>query len=36
MDFREMGFEDVDLIHVAQNRGRCRAFLSTVTNLRAP
>jgi hypothetical protein len=34
MDLREIGFEDVDWIHLAQNRDRWRALVNTVMNLR--
>jgi hypothetical protein len=33
MDLREIGFGDVDWIHLAQNRDRCRALVNTVMNL---
>jgi hypothetical protein len=36
MDLREIGFEDVDWIHWAQDRNRCRALVNTVMNLRVP
>jgi hypothetical protein len=36
MDLREKGFGDVDWIHLAQNRDRWRALVSTVMNLRVP
>jgi hypothetical protein len=36
MDLREMGFGDVDWIHWAQDRGRWRAVVNTVMNLRVP
>jgi hypothetical protein len=36
MDLREIGFEDVDWIHWAQDRDRWRALVSTVMNLRVP
>jgi hypothetical protein len=36
MDLGEIGFGDVDWIHLAQDRGRWRAFVSTVMNLRIP
>jgi hypothetical protein len=35
-DLKEMGFEDVDWIHLAQDRDRWRAFVNTVVNLRVP
>jgi hypothetical protein len=36
MDLREIGFEDVDWIHLAQDRDRRRAHVNTVMNLRVP
>jgi hypothetical protein len=36
MDLREIGFGDVDWIHWAQDRGRWRALVNTVMNLRVP
>jgi hypothetical protein len=36
MDLREIGFEDVDWIHWAQDRDRWRALVNTVMNLRFP
>jgi hypothetical protein len=36
MDFREIGFGDVDWIHLAQDRDRWRALVNTVMNLRVP
>jgi hypothetical protein len=36
MDLREIGFGDVDWIHLAQDRDRWRALLNTVMNLRVP
>jgi hypothetical protein len=36
MDLREIGFEDVDWIHLAQDRDRWRAPVNTVMNLRVP
>jgi hypothetical protein len=36
MDLREIGFGDVDQIHVAQDRDRWRALVYTVMNLRVP
>jgi hypothetical protein len=36
MDLWETGFEDVDWIHLAQDRDRWRAFVNTVMNLRVP
>jgi hypothetical protein len=34
MDLREIGFGDVDWIHLAQDRDRWRAVVNTVMNLR--
>jgi hypothetical protein len=36
MDLREIGFGDVDWIHLAQYRERWRAVVNTVMNLRVP
>jgi hypothetical protein len=36
MDLGETGFEDVDWIHLAQDRDRWRALVNTMMNLRAP
>jgi hypothetical protein len=36
MDLREIGFGDVDWIHLAQDRDRRRALVNTVINLRVP
>jgi hypothetical protein len=36
IDLREIGFGDVDWIYWAQNRGRWRALVNTVMNLRFP
>jgi hypothetical protein len=36
MDLTEIGFGDVDWIHLAQNRDRWRALVNTVMNLRVP
>jgi hypothetical protein len=36
MDLREIGFGDVDWIHLAQDRDRLRAVVNTVMNLRVP
>jgi hypothetical protein len=36
MDLREIGFGDVDWIHLAQDRGRWRALVNMVMNLRVP
>jgi hypothetical protein len=36
MDLREIGFWDVDWIHLAEDRDRWRALVNTVMNLRVP
>jgi hypothetical protein len=36
MDLWEIGFGDVNWIHWAQDRDRCRALVNTVMNLRVP
>jgi hypothetical protein len=36
MDLREIGFGDVNWIHWAQDRDRCRTLVNTVMNLRVP
>jgi hypothetical protein len=36
MDLREIGFGDVDWIHLAQDRDRWRASVNTVMSLRVP
>jgi hypothetical protein len=36
MDLREIGFEDVDWIHLTRDRDRWRAVVNTVMNLRVP
>jgi hypothetical protein len=36
MDLRELGWEGVDLLHVAQDRDKWRAVVNTVMNLRIP
>jgi hypothetical protein len=36
MELREMGWEDVDWIHLAQDRDKWRAVVNTVMNLRFP
>jgi ribosome biogenesis protein Nip4 len=36
MDLREIGFGDVNLIHLAQDRDRWWALVNTVMNLRVP
>jgi hypothetical protein len=35
MDYREVGWGDVDWIHMAQDRNQWRALVNTVMNLRA-
>jgi hypothetical protein len=36
MDLREIGWDDMDLIDVAQDRDQWRALMNTVMNLRVP
>jgi hypothetical protein len=36
MDLQEIGFGDVDLFHLAQDRDRCWALVNTVMNLQVP
>jgi hypothetical protein len=36
MDLREIGWEVVDLMHLAEDRNQWRALVNTVTNLRVP
>jgi hypothetical protein len=36
MDLREIGFGDVDWIHLAQDGDRWQALVNTVMNLRVP
>jgi hypothetical protein len=36
MDLREIGWDGMDSIDVAQNKGQWRALLNTVLNLRVP
>jgi hypothetical protein len=36
LDLREMGWEDVDLMHLAQERNQRWTLLNTVMNLRVP
>jgi hypothetical protein len=36
MDLREIGFGDVDWIHLAQDRDRWQALVNTIMNLRVP
>jgi hypothetical protein len=36
MDLREIGREDVDWIHLAQDRNQWRAVVNTVMNLLVP
>jgi hypothetical protein len=35
-DLKEMGWEGVDWINLAQDRDKCQAVVITVMNLRAP
>jgi hypothetical protein len=36
MDLREIGWEDVDEIHLIQDRGQCQALVSIIMNLQVP
>jgi hypothetical protein len=36
MDLREIGWDDTDLIDLAQDRDQWRALVNTVMNLRIP
>jgi hypothetical protein len=36
MDLREIGWDGVDWIEMAQNRDQWRAFVNTVMNLQVP
>jgi hypothetical protein len=36
MDLREIGWDGMDWIDLAQNRDQCRALLNAVMNLRVP
>jgi hypothetical protein len=36
MDIREIGWEGVDWIHVAQDRDQWRALVKTVISIRVP
>jgi hypothetical protein len=36
MDLREMGWRGMDWIHLAQDRGKWRALVNTIMNLRIP
>jgi hypothetical protein len=36
MDLREIGWDDMDWIELAQDRNRWRALVNTVMNLRVP
>jgi len=36
MDIQEVGYEGMDWIQLAENRGRWRTVVNAVTNLRVP
>jgi len=36
MDLRETGWEDMDWIHLAHDRGHWQALVNTVMNLQVP
>jgi hypothetical protein len=36
MDLREIGWDGVDWMDMAQDMGQCRALVNTVLNLRVP
>jgi hypothetical protein len=36
MNFREIGWDGMGWIHLAQDRHQCRALMNTVMNLRVP
>jgi hypothetical protein len=36
MDLREIGWEGVDWMHLAQDRDHCRSLVNTVMNRRVP
>jgi hypothetical protein len=36
MDLRERGWEDLDWIHLAQNRDKWRTLVNTIMDLRVP
>jgi hypothetical protein len=36
IDFREIGWDEMDWIDLTQDRGRWRALVNTVMNLRVP
>jgi hypothetical protein len=36
IDFREIGWEVVGWIHLAENRGQWRSLVNTIMNLRVP
>jgi hypothetical protein len=36
MELREIGWKDVDWIHLAQDKDQWRALVNTIINLRVP